>query len=674
VRRFLLGISCFEQLSKFSFNPTKEHQVMILQGYEHHIKAAIQLRHSIESLPSETNAQIERKNVLNYEANAHLARLKLSASVLLSVEMQNLKGDAAEMARVAAHLAAHRAVETGEATDAMALTEKSLSNRRPFHWPLEFPEVFDAGESPDGSAGFDAFVGNPPFIGGKKLTGEFGDDYRDYLIERLANGIRGHADLCAYFFLRANFLLKSHDAMAGLLATNTIAQGDSREVGLEQVLAAATLIPRAISSRPWPGEAALEVAHIWLRRGSWLGKFLLDDRPVAGITAFLTETNRSSGKAYRLESNANKSFIGSYAMGMGFVLTSQQAAMLLRNDARNGSVVFPYLGGEDLNSSADQSARRWIINFHDWPLDRSAEGRWSIGSDEQRSRWLRVGRVPEDYPNPVAADFPECLELIERLVKPERLLNSEELARLFWWRYFRIRGEMRAAIAHHPSTLVLARVSRTAAFEFASTSQVFSDQVVVFVGSAFHQFAVLQSSIHVAWALELSSTLKGDLRYTPSDCFDTFPFPSGPLNLESIGSAYQHHRKQLMQTRQEGLTKTYNRFHDRGEQSADIARLRALHAEMDQAVAAAYGWSDLDLGHGFHATKQGERYTLSESARRTVLDRLLALNHQRYEEELKAGLHDKKKPKPPKSKNPVSLDGIHPAQPDLLPPEQPELF
>ena len=73
--------------------------------------------------------------------------------------------------------------------------------------------------------------------------------------------------------------------------------------------------------------------------------------------------------------------------------------------------------------------------------------------------------------------------------------------------------------------------------------------------------------------------------------------------------------------------------------------IMALHEEMDQAVAAAYGWSDLDLGHGFHATKQGERYTLSESARRTVLDRLLALNHQRYAEEVAAGLHEKKKAK-----------------------------
>jgi hypothetical protein len=90
-----------------------------------------------------------------------------------------------------------------------------------------------------------------------------------------------------------------------------------------------------------------------------------------------------------------------------------------------------------------------------------------------------------------------------------------------------------------------------------------------------------------------------------------------------------------MLARQEGLTKTYNRFHDPDERSADIARLRALHVEMDQAVAAAYGWDDLDLGHGFHETAQGVRYTISEPARREVLARLLALNHQRYEEERK---------------------------------------
>ena len=116
--------------------------------------------------------------------------------------------------------------------------------------------------------------------------------------------------------------------------------------------------------------------------------------------------------------------------------------------------------------------------------------------------------------------------------------------------------------------------------------------------------------------------------------------------LDAIGQTYHDHRRQIMLSRQEGLTKTYNRFHDPDESAADIQTLRDLHVEMDKAVAAAYGWDDLDLGHGFHETKQGIRFTISESARREVLARLLKLNHERYAEEVAQGLHDKKgKPK-----------------------------
>ncbi len=103
--------------------------------------------------------------------------------------------------------------------------------------------------------------------------------------------------------------------------------------------------------------------------------------------------------------------------------------------------------------------------------------------------------------------------------------------------------------------------------------------------------------------------------------------------LDDIGEHYYTHRQSIMLTRQEGLTKTYNRFHDPHENDKDIITLRELHKEMDEAVAKAYGWDDLKLEHGFHETKQGLRYTISETARREVLDRLLLLNHQRHEEE-----------------------------------------
>ena len=119
-----------------------------------------------------------------------------------------------------------------------------------------------------------------------------------------------------------------------------------------------------------------------------------------------------------------------------------------------------------------------------------------------------------------------------------------------------------------------------------------------------------------------------------------------------------------MLARGEGLTKTYNRFHDPGGTAADIAELRTLHRQLDTAVAAAYGWSDLAthegtaLGHDFHETKQGTRYTLAPTARREILDRLLALNHQRHAEEVATGLHEKKGGKKPAA--------VRPREPELL--------
>jgi len=151
----------------------------------------------------------------------------------------------------------------------------------------------------------------------------------------------------------------------------------------------------------------------------------------------------------------------------------------------------------------------------------------------------------------------------------------------------------------------------------------------------------MQGFTHEEWRLEHGTSLRTDARYTPSDCYETFPFPNQNDVLALIGKDYYELRQSLMESRQEGLTQTYNRFHNPKETVPDIQRLRELHVELDRAVAMAYGWDDLDLGHGFHQTKQGLRFTISEPARREVLDRLLALNHARYAEEVRQGLHDK---------------------------------
>ena len=202
---------------------------------------------------------------------------------------------------------------------------------------------------------------------------------------------------------------------------------------------------------------------------------------------------------------------------------------------------------------------------------------------------------------------------------------------------------------------VLARsqVGNMHSMVFLPGGMVYSHKVLVFPFDDYCSFALLQSTIHEAWARKFSgAALRTDMCYSTKNCFDTFPFPLPCDTLIVLGESYYLHRQSIMRELQEGLTSVYNRFHDLDESAADIARLREQHVQMDYAVAAAYGWGDLDLGHDFHETPLGVRYTISELARREVLTRLLELNHQRYEEEVKAGLHDTKKGKGKRTKKP----------------------
>jgi hypothetical protein len=458
-----------------------------------------------------------------------------------------------------------------------------------FHWELEFPEVFGR-EHP----GFDVIVGNPPFVGGQKITGALGTEYRNYLIERIAHGQKG-ADLCAYFFLRAGQLLRDGGMMA-LLATNTIAQGDTREVGLDQLTAHGFSIPRAVPSTEWPGEASLEVAQVWLHRGAWPGAFVLNEQPVGGITPFLTVPGQVAGNPYRLAANADKSFQGSIVLGMGFVLTPDEAQALIERNPLNQDCLLPYLSGEDLNSRFDQSPSRWVINFQDWPLSREADGVWQKADAKQQKGWLRSGSVPADYPDPVAADYPELLTIIRERAKPERdkLANGDTTARdraRRWWQFGRPTMKLYSTIAGMGRVLVIStQATKFVAPEFVSIDIVFSNAVAVLTLDKYRDFLVLNSSPHDIWAREYASSLESRLRYAIDDCFQTFPFPLNLSGLDAIGERYYTHRQHIMQTRWEGLTATYNRFHNPNERAPDIQQLRDLHVEMDRAVAAAYGW------------------------------------------------------------------------------------
>jgi hypothetical protein len=599
------------------------------------IKEATAKRQELEGFTVNSPADQLRKTLLLQEANARLKDLRDRADLLVSSYLADVKKSEREDLRNYLLMVANGRADID---DFQRRDLPDLAQLRPFHWELEFPEVFLV------ATGFDAIVGNPPFMGGKKISTALGMPYREYLGEWIANKIKGSSDLCGFFFLRAFSLLKNNSC-CGLVATNTISQGDTREVSLDE-MAKEGEIYRAVPSRPWSGTAALEVAYVWARKGQWQGKYYLDDKDVTGITSYLTVPGVIVGKPHRLVTNSEKSFQGTIVLGMGFILEPEEAQDLIAKNPKNKDVLFPYLNGQDLNSRPDQSPSRWIINFFDWPLSAEQD-------DPKKPKGA-----------PYASDYPDCLAILTERVKPQRdeiVAKGKQIHEYDYWKFWDKRPELYGAIAdlsknsngdeNGDRVLVIARVTKFVNFSFASGRQVFSEQLVVIPLNYYRNFLILQSSLHDFWAWDKCSTMGGStLRYSPTDSFETFPFPNltpaQEQTLKDIGKRYYEHRQGIMAATQLGLTKTYNRFHDPNENDPDIEKLRQLHIEMDNTVAKAYQWDDLltgdGLNHDFHDTKQGLRFTISEQARREILDRLLQLNHQRYAEEVAQGLHNKK--------------------------------
>jgi hypothetical protein len=328
-------------------------------------------------------------------------------------------------------------------------------------------------------------------------------------------------------------------------------------------------------------------------------------------------TDLEISRPFTLASMLGCCFQGSIPNADGLLMSQSEAEVLLQESPHEQEVLMPYLN--DITDDPHMTAKKWCIFYRNMTETQARE-----------------------YP----LSYRRCYEL----VRPVKLAKGGASAK-YWWRFYRYSPDLYAAVAKLQLAFVLTLVAKYMCLTAVSARQVFSNKLGVFAEDSWAFFSVIQSTIHESWARQFSTTLETRLSYTLTDCFETFPMPSEcrqdsgvcQVGLSSIGVKYHELRRQIMTDRHEGLTKTYNRFHDPDETSADIQKLRQLHVEMDHAVAAAYGWTDLDLGHGFHETKQGVRFTISEAARREVLGRLLKLNHERHAEEVARGLHAKKK-------------------------------
>ena len=506
--------------------------------------------------------------------------------------------------------------------------QEAIRDKLPtFHWPLEFPEIFFAErEDPleDGkankAAAMDAFVGNPPFLGSRQISETRGERYHRWLLASTTEA-HGNADYIAYFFRRSHGLLGAH-GVANYLATGAISESDTRRTAFAKPLSAGAVIYDATTPQPWPGEAAVRYVRVGLAQGRAAvaieGQCRLDGSIVPSISSELY-AEKERREPERLCANSELAFIGCKILGQGFLLSEVEAETLCSSHEHR-VVVWTYLVGDDLNNDPECKARRKIINFG--------------------------GRTLEQ-----AERFALAMGIVRHRVKPDRELGGDHAlgrhGKKYWWQFGSRVESLHKAIEHLPRCICVARVSKHATFTFSTRDNVFSEQVIVVATDSTSTLATLQSRIHYVWANRRSTSHGDGIRYSHTDCFETFPFQTGDPRvvlpeLAVIGEALCIHRAAYMLRTQQGLTKTYNALKDPECHDAEIVALRDLHIELDRAVLNAYGWADIKVPSYTTPRTPAERAAF-EAFEDAVLDRLFALNAERVAEEERLGLRKKGK-------------------------------
>jgi hypothetical protein len=655
----LVGLS-FDQIRAFHWKPEKQLTLAdtVLQEA---LDEAINIRQQILKLAADPSPEAQReKERLADDATDASSRARLIADLVIGAFFAHDKDKDREKERLhrldlfttwidesaaGGHDPEGDRVPSAVHQELLAMQSDLRSRIPAFHWMLEFPEVFylDRPDPLDNdrvnhAAQMDAFIGNPPFAG-KNSIADFGGPLMLAWLQALHEGAHGNADYSAHFFRRANALLGSRGTI-GLIATNTIAQGDTRDTALEPLVRSGLVIHDATESMPWPGEAAVTVSVVHLAKG--LPDAAISPKHLNGKAVEIINSRLGTGAgrpvAVTLASNAGACFQGSIVLGMGFVLTPEERDALVTRNKRNAERIFPYLGGEEVNTSPTHAFDRYVINFGPVPL--------------------------ED-----AEDWPDLIKIIRERVKPERdKLNDNADGRRrkqYWWHFGRFTPALEAAIAPLDRCLITMRVKKHNAFTFVPNNCVFANTMYVFPFDKHGQFAVLQSRAHDLWTVALSSTLGMTQNYSATDCFENFPFPAPDPRtvipaLEDIGKRLYETRAAFMLENNQGLTKTYNALKSPTVTDPKILDLRTLHEELDRQVLSAYAdqtgdktWSEIQVPPFTTPATDAEK-SAQDFFKESLLDRLHELNAQRAAEESRLGLGAKKGTKAKKPKDAIA--------------------
>jgi type II restriction/modification system DNA methylase subunit YeeA len=454
----------------------------------------------------------------------------------------------------------------------------------------------------------DFIIGNPPFLGGKRLIRELGEEYTENLRRAYKDRLPRFSDLCCYFFERARVEIERGRAWrTGLLATNSIRGGANRVV-LQRIKEFGDIF-MAWSDEPWILDgAAVRISIVGFDDGTE------ERRNLNGISALEINADLTFGLnlsvARRLAESEGISFIGIQTSGPFEVeesIAEEWLQLPLNPNARpNSDVLRRWSNAADITR---RSRRNWIIDFG-----------WEMSLEE-------------------AALYERPFERILNHVKPVRDKNRNRQARETWWRHWRPRPTLRRAISALTRYIVTPAHSKYRVFVWLDTSTLPDHAMVAFARSDDYFFGVLHSTPHELWSLRMGTSLEDRPRYTPTTCFETFPFPWPPgqepvddPRVEAIAEA----ARELNDLRERWLNpedateaelkkRTLTNLYNQRPTWLDNA-----HKKLDRAVLTAYGWDDLipSLVDGESPIPDPENPS-PVTPEETLLARLLALNLER---------------------------------------------
>lgn len=404
----------------------------------------------------------------------------------------------------------------------------------------------------------DVVIGNPPFLGYAQIRSAKGDIYFDWL----KNKFKGHgqmSDYCTYWYEKVLEDVRP-GVRVGLVSTNTVTQTNSRKHSLDLIINEKSEIFNAVSSQKWSGDAKVHVSIInFVNKGSFLGQCCLDGKAVKGISSRLKPMEKSTitREASKLSSNKDIAFMGVAPMDDGgFILTPEEAKKLINENKSYNSFIKQYISGEDLNQTIKQEATRLIIDFDNEPLE-------------------------------TVIKFKGLYNILKSKVKPFRDTMRRECRRKNWWKHGERAVGMREGIKDIKRFIITAQHSKHPIFTMIENKNILpGNSIIVFSRSNYAFLALLSSRFHTEWFRHQCSTLKGDLRYTNSTVFETFPLPDD-LNakLDELGLRLNSLRKDICIKNKIGLTTLYNQLAEGAHDS-----LISLQSEIDKEVAKVYGF------------------------------------------------------------------------------------